>query len=207
MGARELFPAAARAAFAGITLGPAIRGSGARDRPGVQFGCTDGEGYLQECGRGDTARWFLADRVSQGITVAQQLHSAESPGPVYPLCQWEVEGEDGERDVEPISVRITYRVVSLVDAHVWYPPEAVDLAGAVSLRWFDAAGAEAEGLAAALPAGGYRTLPAAELDARVLAGIYSDRRELLSFREGPLAADDGEFLGFFESVRSVSLWD
>ena len=208
--AREVFTAAARAAFASIPLGPAVHGSDAEDRPGIQYGCTDDDGYLKTCASGDTPRWFMADRVSQGVVLAQQITSEETPGPVYPLCQWEI-GQEEDRDTgAPVWFRLTYRVVTLFDAHVWIAPNTVDAAEAVGLRWFTAAEVALENpdVAArdAFAGGGYRSLPAVELDGLILSRVWRERKELVSYREGPVLGEDGQFTAVYESVRTLSLW-
>ena len=204
----RLFTAAARAAFASIPLGPAI--SGDSERPGLQLGCTDAAGYLQECGD-EVPRWFMADRVSQGVTVAQQIDSEETPSPIYPLAQWEVDGEsgrDGAGDVP--SVRVTYRAVSLVDSHVWIPAELVEAPEASGLRWFTPAELLAEDAHVAgldgFAGGGYRTVTAAELDTLILRRAWNERRELVSYREGPVLGEEGQFLAYYETVRSIDFW-
>lgn len=211
MTAVERFTRAARAAFAAIPLGPAIAGTGAQEHPGLEHGCTDDQGYVKTCAAGDTRRWFMVDRVSQGLTVAQQITTDETPTPIYPVCQWEIEGE-GERDdgVVPRTVVLTYQVVALHDRHEWRPPELVDAVAAAAMRWFTAAEIEAEdahvGAMDDFNAGGYRTLTAAEIEAAILERIYKERQDLLSFRSGPVVGQEGQAMGTYEAVRTLSLW-
>lgn len=206
MRAEDHFAAAARAAFASIEIGPVVSGQG--ERPGLRFGATDADGYLMAAG--GRRRWFMADRVSQGVTVAQQIQATEADREVYPLCQWEVVGEERDEGV-PRAVQITYRVVALTDVEEWIAPALVDAAAAASLRFVSAADLQAREPEVAAELGGgaegaYQGLTAAAVDALILARIFEERRELLSFRSGPVVAQEGPVLGFWESVRSVSLW-